>query len=83
MLTKCKDHLSEAESGYFSHLTHALYQSKRLLIIAIKSCVHGFIPSLYKADAPKMVIRMYNEIKRIKHIKKQLIDNEDMHNNDM
>ena len=82
MLIKCKDHLSEAESSYFSHLTHSLYQSKRLFIIAIKSCIHGIVPCMFKADAPKMVIRMYNEIKKIKHLKKQLID-EDVRNSDM
>lgn len=82
MILKCKNHLTEAESSYTSHLTHSLYQSRRLIIIAVKSCIHGFIPCLYKADAPKMVIRMYNEIKRIKHLREQLLNDQDMPNND-
>ncbi len=73
---KCKDHLCEAKSGYVSHLIHSIYQSNRLIAAALKSYIHGFIPCAFKADAPKTVIRMYHEIKRIRHLDKLFKDEE-------
>ena len=56
--------------GYFYHLWHSLKNSWALIVIAFKSIVHGLIPSVWKADAPKGVIRMYHQIMRIEHIEK-------------
>lgn len=61
-------HLSEAEMGYWSHLTHAFHQSNRLILVALKSYIHGVFPLWFKSDGPKTIIRMYHEIRRIRHI---------------
>jgi hypothetical protein len=78
MLKKLKEHLTESEMSYFKHLRHSIHQSNRLIGAAIKSYIHGLIPFLYKSDAPKTVVRIYNDIKKIKHLRAKLIDNEDM-----
>lgn len=54
--------------GYWPHLTHAFHQSNRLIAVAIKSYIHGIFPLWFKADGPKTIIRIYHEIRRIKHI---------------
>lgn len=56
--------------GYFFHLQHSLKNSWTLIVLAFKSVVHGLIPSVWKADAPKGVIRLYHQIMRIEHIQK-------------
>ena len=33
------------------------------------SLIHGLLPWIWKADAPKGVIKMYHQIMRIQHIK--------------
>ena len=55
---------------YRYHLWHSIINSSRLIKIAFKSVVHGFLPFLWKADAPKGVIKMYHEIMKIEHIRK-------------
>lgn len=81
MLTKLKAHLTESEMTYLGHLRHSIHQSNRLIIAALKSYIHGFIPFLYKSDAPKTVVRIYNDIKKIKHLRIKLIDNENVSDN--
>ena len=61
---------AETGWGYWYHLWHSICNSARLIVIAFKSVVHGLIPSVWKADAPKAVIKIYHEIMRIEHIKK-------------
>ena len=56
--------------GYFYHLWHSLCNSWALIVIAFKSVVHGLFPWIWKADAPKGVIRIYHKIMRIEHIEK-------------
>ncbi len=55
---------------YWYHLKHSIHNSRRLITISFKSLVHGLLPFLWKADAPKDVIRLYHEIMRIEHIRK-------------
>lgn len=54
--------------GYWRHLTHAFHQSNRLLVVAVKSYIHGLFPLWFKADGPATIIRIYHEIRRIRHI---------------
>ncbi len=66
-----KHHLKvETGWGYWYHLWHSLKNSGALIVIALKSVVHGLLPWVWKADAPKGVIKMYHQIMRIEHIKK-------------
>ena len=61
---------NETGWGYWYHLWHSLQNSWALIVIAIKSVVHGLLPWVWKADAPKGVIKMYHQIMRIEHIRK-------------
>ena len=64
-------HLKEETGwGYWYHLWHSIKNSWRLIKIAGKSLVHGLLPNVWKADAPKEVIKLYHEIMRIEHIRK-------------
>jgi hypothetical protein len=65
-----KEHLEEAEKTYWAHLKHAFRQSNKLIVAAIKSYIHGVFPSVYISDAPLTVIKIYREIRRIRHIQK-------------
>jgi hypothetical protein len=65
-----KEHLDEAEKTYWAHLKHAFRQSNKLIVAAIKSYIHGIFPNLYKADGPLTVIKIYREIRKIRHIQK-------------
>jgi len=67
MLNKSKRHLEETKWSYFYHLKHSFKQSNRLIVAAIKSYIHGIFPCWYISDGPKTVVKIYNEIKRMKH----------------
>ena len=62
----------KVETGwsYQYHLWHSIVNSTKLIKIAFKSIVHGFLPFMWKADAPKEVIKLYHEIMKIEHIRK-------------
>lgn len=68
LIVASREHLFEAEQDYRSHLIHAFHQSNRLIVAALKSYIHGLFPLWFKADGPKTIIRMYHEIRRIRHI---------------
>ena len=65
-----KEHLEEAEKTYWAHLKHAFRQSNKLIVAAIKSYIHGIFPNVYISDGPLTVIKIYREIRRIRHIQK-------------
>jgi len=50
MFKKIKDHLEETEWSYFEHLGHSIKQSNRLIVVAVKSYIHGLFPLWFKAD---------------------------------
>lgn len=64
---KSKRHLNDTGWGYWKHLRHAFKQSNRLIIAALKSYVHGILPSVWIADGPKTIVKIYREVKRLKH----------------
>lgn len=69
-LKEVKQHLIETEWSYFQHLQHSFKQSNRLILLAIKSYIHGVFPCFFKADAPIGLYKIYKEIKKIHHIQK-------------
>jgi len=73
MFDKSKKHLKDTGWSYWKHLRHSFKQSNRLIAVAIKSYIHGFIPCLFISDGPKTIVKIYNEIKRFKHHKKDLL----------
>lgn len=68
MFPNSKKHLEETGWGYWYHLKHSFKQSNRLILIALKSYIHGIFPSKYKSDGPIAIIKMYHQIKKIHHI---------------
>ena len=71
-LKSARDHLYvETGWGYWHHLFHSIKNSWTLIVIAFKSVVHGLLPWIWKADAPLAVIRLYHQIMKIEHIRKQ------------
>lgn len=67
MFKKSKNHLKATGWSYSYHMKHSIKQSNRLIIIAIKSYIHAFIPSVFINDGPKMIVKIYREIKRLAH----------------
>ena len=64
------DHLNESDMNYWIHLKHSIKQSNRLIVLAIKSYIHGIFPWVLVNAGPLGIYRMYKEIKRMQHIKK-------------
>jgi hypothetical protein len=70
-------HLKDANWTYWEHLSHALIQSRRLTVMMFKGLVHGFIPWLWTGYAPVEIYRMYKEMKKLRHVRRQF-DDEDI-----
>jgi len=62
----------KVETGwsYSNHLKHSFVNSMKLIKISFLSLVHGIFPFMWKAEAPKEVIKLYHEIMKIEHIRK-------------
>ena len=56
--------------SYLDHLQHSIRQSNRLIVIAIKSYIHGLLPWVYSSAGPLGVYKIYKEIKRMHHVQK-------------
>jgi hypothetical protein len=69
-MNRVKQHLEESQMSYGKHLAHSIKQTARLIVIAIKSLIHGVIPSLYVNSGPLGVYRIYKEIRQMEHVKK-------------
>ena len=69
-MKKITNHLNESGMTYREHLTHSVKQSNRLLVIAVKSYIHGVFPWLFANAGPLGVYKIYKEVKRIHHIQK-------------
>jgi hypothetical protein len=75
-MKQVKEHLEESQMGYWEHLGHSIKQSNRLIVIAIKSYIHGLLPWFFAASGPLGVYRLYKEIKRMHHVQR-LFKNDD------
>lgn len=73
-MSKVKQHLEESEMSYWTHLGHSVRQSNRLIVIALKSYVHGVLPWFYASDGPLGVFRIYKEIRRMHHVQRLFRD---------
>jgi hypothetical protein len=65
-------HLIESQMSYCKHLFHSIKQSTRLIVIAIKSLIHGVFPGIYINSGPVGVYRIYKEVRKMKHVQKAL-----------
>lgn len=70
MIKESKQHLKETEWSYWKHLRHSIKQSNRLIVLAVKSYIHGIVPAWYKSDGPVTIYKMYKEISKIHHVQK-------------
>jgi hypothetical protein len=61
-------HLDEVEQTYWQHLVHSFKQSNALIIIALKSYVHGVFPMFFAGDGPIGIYKIYKEIRRMHHV---------------
>ena len=75
-MKSAQEHLIESRMNYWVHLKHSIKQSNRLIVIAIKSYVHGLLPWFFANDGPLGIYRIYKEIKRMHHVQK-LFKNDD------
>lgn len=65
-------HLIESQMSYRQHLVHSIKQSTRLVVIAIKSLIHGVFPGIYVNSGPLGVYRIYKEVRQMEHVRKAL-----------
>lgn len=65
-------HLIESRMSYTKHLAHSVKQSCRLIVIAIKSLIHGVFPGIFINSGPLGVYRIYKEVRQMEHIRKAL-----------
>lgn len=71
-MTPAKQHLQDSNMGYWTHLAHSFRQSNRLVIIAVKSYIHGVFPWFFASEGPVGVFKIYREIRQQRHIRKIL-----------
>lgn len=64
------NHLIDTDWTYLQHLKHSIKQSNRLILLALKSYIHGIFPCLFISDGPKGIYLIYKEIKKIHHVQK-------------
>lgn len=69
-MKKTTQHLIESEMTYIAHLKHSVTQSNRLIVIALKSYLHGVFPFAFASAGPLGIYRIYKEIKRHHHIQR-------------
>jgi len=55
--------------GYWYHCWHSLYNGSRLLWLFVTSVIHAFFPWAYKFHAAHGVMRIYEELKRMPHLR--------------
>lgn len=65
-----KKHIEESGMNYWQHLGHSIKQSLRLLMIALKSIIHGFFPWWFASSGPVGIYKIYQEIRKMHHVQK-------------
>lgn len=75
-MTQVQKHLQESGMSYGQHLRHSITQSNKLIIIALKSYVHGVLPWFWASAGPLGIYRIYKEIRRMHHVQR-LFSNDD------
>jgi len=67
-IKQSKEHLYEhTEWGYWGHLWHSVTMGAWLIKTAMLGMVHGLFPWIWKAEAPRQIIKMYYAMKNLKH----------------
>ncbi len=66
---RARHHLNHSNMGYWYHCWHSLYNGSRLLWLFVTSVIHAFFPWAYKFHAAHGVMRIYEELKRMPHLR--------------
>jgi hypothetical protein len=74
-MKSAQEHLQDSDMGYWAHLAHSFKQSNRLVVIAVKSYIHGIFPWVFANRGPVGVYKIYREIRNMRHIRK-ILDNQ-------
>lgn len=74
-LKESKHHLHESGWTYGQHLMHSIRQSNRLMLIAVKSYLHGIFPWIWASSGPVGIYKIYSEIRRLHHVQKKFKEN--------
>jgi len=69
-MKSAKEHFKESGMGYWAHLLHSVRQSNKLIILAVKSYIHGILPWFFATDGPVGVYRIYKEIRQLHHVQR-------------
>jgi len=72
MLKNVKEHLKQSNMTYWYHCKHASKHGTRLVVAGLKSYVHAVLPWFWKYDGPKTVIKIYSEMRRLKHLRRMM-----------
>lgn len=70
---RARHHLEHSNMGYWYHCGHSFYNGARLLLLVLSSFVHGLFPWLFKFHAAHGVMRIYEELKRMPHLREAQI----------
>jgi len=71
-------HLKETRWGYWYHLYHSFYQSGRLIVISIKSILHGIFPWIFTASATLGIYRIYKEIRSMHQVNRMFLEEDNI-----
>ena len=61
MFKSSKKHLEDSQCTYLEHFKFAIYAWFLLLLAAMASLIHAFIPAIFKGASAYIVIKLYKE----------------------
>lgn len=73
-MNKATKHLEESGMSYWVHLRHSVKQSNKMIVIAVKSYIHGILPWFFAASGPLGVYRIYKEIRHMHHVQRLFLN---------
>ena len=66
MINNSKNHLKDAQEGYFHHMFTACSISFQLLIASLQAFIHSLIPGLFAKSASSKIKELYLLIEKRK-----------------
>lgn len=55
-------HLKDEGIGYFQHWAKSMKYSGKFFTLWITSCIHAFLPNIFKRRATKTIVAMHEEL---------------------
>lgn len=66
---RARHHLNHSNMGYWYHCRHSIYNGSQLLWLFCTSIIHAFFPWAYKFHTAYGIIRIYEKIKHMPHMR--------------